>query len=266
MVNKKSSIFSSKNMYFRIMNRVLLEDGRAIDLNAPLDISLPLRFDSTNVRAWYVEPPVCEPVRTQQYTGSVAEGGAVNFRNVFFNPHGHGTHTECLGHITSHVYSVNDVLQYFFFKARLISLLPKRRVNGNKVDFVITADQLEKLDLDTEALIVRTLPNESTKRVRNYSNTNPPYFEAECADVLIKRGIKHLLVDLPSVDREEDGGVLAFHHRFWEVPERPNFERTITELVYVRNEILDGEYLLNLQMAPFVNDASPSRPVLYAIQ
>ena len=76
-------------------------------------------------------------------------------------------------------------------------------------------------------------------------------------------GVKHLLIDLPSVDRESDGGVLAFHHAFWEVPNNPNHERTITEMVYVPTEIKDGNYLLNLQMAPFENDASPSRPVLY---
>jgi hypothetical protein len=37
---------------------------------------------------------------------------------------------------------------------------------------------------------------------------------------------------------------------------------TITELVYVKDEIPDGRYDLNLQTAPFVNDATPSRPLL----
>jgi hypothetical protein len=78
--------------------------------------------------------------------------------------------------------------------------------------------------------------------------------------------IKHLLIDLPSVDRESDGGELAFHHAFWGVPDEPNFQRTITELIYVTNSISDGMYILELQVAPFENDASPSRPVLYALQ
>ena len=77
--------------------------------------------------------------------------------------------------------------------------------------------------------------------------------------------VKHLLVDLPSVDREEDKGELAFHHAFWDVPNKPNLERTITELIFVENKIPDGKYLLEIQMAPFENDASPSRPVLYKI-
>jgi hypothetical protein len=37
-------------------------------------------------------------------------------------------------------------------------------------------------------------------------------------------------------------------------------------MIYVPDEISDGEYLLNLQIAPFVSDASPSRPVLFKIK
>lgn len=248
------------------MDKLSIDQNHFIDLNKPLDISIPLRGDNKNLRAWYVDPPRFEPVITDKYVGAIAEGGSVNFRNVYFNPHGHGTHTECLGHITRDVYSVNDVLQKYFFTATLISILPKRRDNGDKVDFVITKDQLEQFDISTEALIIRTLPNDHTKKSKNYSNTNPPYFDVACADLIKELGVKHLLVDLPSVDREEDGGVLAFHHVFWDVPQKPNFERTITELVFIPNEVKDGKYVLNLQMASFVNDAAPSRPVLYRIE
>jgi hypothetical protein len=78
--------------------------------------------------------------------------------------------------------------------------------------------------------------------------------------------VQHLLIDLPSVDRESDGGALAFHHAFWNVPQNPDFNRTITELIFVDSAIEDGNYILELQVAPFENDASPSRPVLYKIE
>lgn len=208
-----------------------------------------------------------EPVRTEHYTGSVKEGGAVNFRNIFFNPHGHGTHTECLGHITREVHSVNNVLTQFFFRAKLVSILPKRVVQANKeIDFIITPEQLDLENFEGEALIVRSLPNVGAKLHKNYSNTNPPYFDVACVEKLHARGIDHVLIDLPSVDRENDGGALAFHHAFWEVPSNPNFKRTITEMIFVDNSIPDGEYVLELQMAAFQNDASPSRPVLYRVQ
>ena len=65
-----------------------------VDLSQPLDISIPLRTGKENVSAWYVDPIKIEPVRTEQFTGSVEEGGSVNFRDISFNPHGNGTHTE----------------------------------------------------------------------------------------------------------------------------------------------------------------------------
>ena len=105
-----------------------------IDTMNPLDISIALSASDKNPRAWYVNPPSMEPVRTEHYTGSVKEGGAVNFRDITFNPHGHGTHTECLGHITKEVHSVNKVLTNFFFKARLISILPQMVCNRNLIN------------------------------------------------------------------------------------------------------------------------------------
>ncbi|MEX2379104.1 MAG: cyclase family protein [Vicingaceae bacterium] len=235
-----------------------------VDLSKPLDISIPLRAGTENVSAWYVDPIKIEPVRTEQFTGSVEEGGSVNFRDISFNPHGNGTHTECVGHISKKVYSINQNLKQFFFLAEVISVQPEKQANG---DFVITAKQCAALrkSKDAEAIVIRTLPNDEEKKNKQYSSTNPPYIEKEAVVELINSGINHLLIDLPSVDREVDGGVLAAHHSFWEYPENPQMHRTITELIYVADHIKDGEYLLNLQIAPFENDASPSKPVLYKL-
>jgi hypothetical protein len=110
------------------------------------------------------------------------------------------------------------------------------------------------------------MPNDELKMSKDYSNSNPTYFDLDIIPLLDQLGTKHFLVDLPSVDREEDEGKLAFHHAFWNVPENPDYTRTITELIYVPNSVVDGEYLLELQVAAFENDASPSRPVLYRIE
>lgn len=235
-----------------------------VDLSQPLDISIPLRTGKENVSAWYVEPIKIEPVRTEQFTGSVEEGGSVNFRDISFNPHGNGTHTECVGHISEKVYSINQNLKQFFFLAELISIEPKTLSNG---DAVITAEQIStaRKSKDAEAIVIRTLPNDKEKKNKQYSNTNPPYIEKEAVVELVNSGINHLLIDLPSVDREMDEGVLAAHHALWEYPDNTQMHRTITELIYVADVIKDGEYLLNLQIAPFENDASPSKPVLYKL-
>lgn len=242
--------------------KLYLNKHEYINTSEPIDLSIPLSASDKNPIAWYVSPPTMEPVRTKHYTGSVQEGGSVNFRDIYFNPHGHGTHTECLGHITQEVYSINDTLKEFFCEAALISVTPKEVKNAEEIDTIIYPEQLQ-WEGKPEAIIIRTLPNTPSKKNTNYSSTNPTYFDVSCVEKLIQHGIKHILVDLPSVDRENDKGALAFHHAFWGVPMNPNFERTITELIYVPNEVEDGLYVLELQVAAFENDAAPSRPILY---
>lgn len=244
-------------------------ENKIIDLSKPIDISLPLSNTDQNPIAWYIEKPVIEPVTFENWVGKVSEGSATNFNNIFFNPHGHGTHTECLGHITNEFYSINQCLKQFFFMAELVSISPEER-NG---DFVITKNQIENsLNGKTpEAIIIRTLPNFSGKKSKNYSHTNPPYLLEEAAIYIREIGIKHLLIDLPSVDREEDAGKLLAHKAFWNVKNTTILNKyarldcTITELIYVNDSVSNGTYLLNLQIASFENDASPSKPILYAI-
>lgn len=240
-----------------------------VDLSQPIDISIPLSADENNPIAWYIDKPVIEPVKMGDWTGRVSEGASTNFNNIFFNPHGHGTHTECLGHITKDFYSINKTLKQFFFLAEVISVTPE--IQGE--DLVITRSHLEKAlnSKNPEAVVIRTLPNETAKKSRKYSNTNPPYLEEDAALYLRELGVKHLLIDLPSVDREQDEGRLVSHKAFWNVTNVNNLnadarhDATITEMVFVPDAVADGRYLLNLQIASFENDASPSKPVLYKI-
>ena len=240
-----------------------------IDTAKGLDISIPLSNDNKNPLAWYVDKPVFEPVRAEGFVGLVTEGSSTNFRNISFNPHGHGTHTECLGHITEEIHSLNKNLKEAFFTAEVISIISEKRWNEQEQvwDEIISKDQIEKAITSekVEAIVLRTLPNAIEKKHKNYSSTNPPYLDVACVEVLNERQVKHFLIDLPSVDRENDEGKLLFHHAFWQVPQNPQFDKTITEFIYVADEVKDGRYLLNLQTAPFENDASPSRPVLYPI-
>jgi arylformamidase len=273
MVNKIKKLFNrvmKMGKFGQTFKMKLFLDSVAwIDTGSPLDLSIPLRNDELNPRAWYVEMPRFEPVRANGFVGSVKEGGSVNFRDIFFNPHGHGTHTECLGHITPEVFSINRTMDHFLCKALLISIEPERFVHpaDNKEDHIIRLEQLQKYEPEegTEAIVIRTLPNFSSKRTLNYSSTNPAYLDERCIEFFDKFNIRHLLIDTPSVDREEDGGKLAFHHAFWKVPEQPDFKRTITEMIFVSDKIEDGTYILDLQVASFENDAAPSRPVLYTI-
>ena len=239
-----------------------------VDLSKPIDVSIPLTNTDENPIAWYIEKPEIEPVVFGDWIGSEEKGASTNFNNVFFNPHGHGTHTECLGHITREFYSINQSLKQFFFLAELVTIEPEMKGE----DWVITKNQIENSlkGEKPEALIIRTLPNFKVKKSLNYSNTNPPYLSEEAARFICESGIQHLLIDLPSVDKEKDEGKLLAHKAFWnvknvnELNEEARLKATITEMIFVADEIKDGSYLLNLQIASFENDASPSKPILYA--
>lgn len=238
-----------------------------VDLSKPIDLSLPIHDGAGQVRAWWVEPVRMEPVRNGDIEYAVRSGAPVNFRTITFNPHGHGTHTESVGHIAPEVHPVGDQFKRYFFTAQLISVRPEeRRAPDGRSDQVITLEQLRGAvhERPPEALVIRTLPMAS-QTARDWSGTNPPYLQSTACAWLRSIGVKHLLLDLPSVDREEDGGVLAAHHAFWDFPNTMDRERTISELLHVPSEVRDGDYLLELQLPHFMNDAAPSRPVLYAV-
>lgn len=240
-----------------------------VDLNKPLDISMPLKAGKGNASAWYVDGIAIDPVRTDAFTGSVEEGGSVNFRTISFNPHGNGTHTECLGHITSKVYSINQSLKTFFSLVKVITIQPEKGSNDDEFssedDRILSLENIKKeLGNDNvESIVIRTQPNSDDKFHKNWSESNWPQLDKNAAAWFADQGVMNLLIDLPSVDRENDGGKLLSHHAFWQVPDNQRMDATITEMIYVPDEIEDGLYLLELQFAPFENDASPSRPVLY---
>ena len=236
------------------------------DLAQPLDIGIPLREGLETVNCFYAPPMETSPVVAGDFIGSTQQGGPLNFLNIKFNVHGNGTHTECVGHIAKERYTINQSLRQFHFPARLVSLYPEKTEAGDRVVFRHQLENLLEGEAPTPAIVLRTLPNDELKLRTNHSGANPPYLHHEAAAYLVERGVEHLLLDLPSVDREEDGGELAAHHTFWQYPAQPRTHCTITELIYVNNSMPDGLYLLNIQIASFEIDASPSKPVLYSLE
>lgn len=274
-----------------------------IDLADPIDISIPLDFHGRQPNAYGVDRASAEAVRTGGLVGDTRRGGSCNFERVTFVPHCNGTHTECVGHITNERISVRDCLKDAFVPATLVSVDAENAVGSSEsyaVEFgredtvisksgleaalsgvknpVVTAPGSDKMARIATApgavlaLILRTLPNDGGKLTREYGKVMPPYFSSEAMEFIVGLGVKHLLVDTPSIDRMYDEGRLSNHHVFWNV-EPGKFETspntrigaTITELIYVPDEAADGTYLLNLQIAPFVSDAAPSRPLLFRL-
>jgi kynurenine formamidase len=237
-----------------------------VDFSSPLDISLPLVNGESNPNCYNADPVRFQTISSGAFVGSVKQGGSVNYQKVTMTPHGNGTHTECYGHISEdESITINSCLVNFHFLSQLITIGPKLNSDG---DQVIGVNDLSRhvLQQNVKAIVIRTLPNGVEKKLAKYSSSNPPYIDKEVTDMLVDRGIEHLLVDLPSIDREVDGGALKAHKSFWKYPNSPRKQATITELIYVPEFIQDGLYLLNLQITSLEMDASPSKPILYKLE
>ncbi len=248
-------------------------------------MAIPLHFNGAQPVAYGAEKASSKPCEAGEIVGDTRRGGSVNFEQVKLIPHCNGTHTECVGHITHERISVHDCLQDAFVLAGLISVTPEKAsethetyaVELNDDDLLITRKALENYKLQitnfkTDGVIIRTLPNDESKLTKIYLEAIPPFFSTEAMEFISELQIKHLLVDMPSIDRIFDEGKLSNHRIFWNVEpgaysiSADSFvNKTITELIYVPNEIADGKYLLNLQIAPFQADASPSRPILFKL-
>ena len=244
-----------------------------------IDLSIPLRFNGPQPNAYGVPRASSSPCKAGELVGDTRQGGSCNFEQYTFIPHCNGTHTECVGHITKERISVRDCLNDVFMQARLVTVEAEdvgedRVITGRVLANALTPGALAGgTPALQSALIVRSVPNDDRKLTAVYNSDNiPAYFAAEAMEMIVAAGYKHLLVDLPSIDRLFDDGKLVNHRIFWNV-EQGSFETgpetrvnsTITELIYVPGNIADGEYLLNLQIAPFAADAAPSRPVIWPI-
>ena len=236
----------------------------SVDLKNAMDISRPLSNTEENVLAFGVEKPSFVPLGGDGWELSVKNGGGCNCDVITFMPHCHGTHTECIGHITPEQQKINQQLKDFHFFCQVSSFRPTLSSKGQ---FSINRSQIEAvLNVnEIDSFVIRCLPNEDDKASFKYSGTEPVFLEPEATAFLAENGIKHLLLDVPSVDPEFDEGKLAAHKAYWYLNGKPRLDATITELIFVPSRIQDGNYLLNLQIASFENDASPSKPVLYML-
>lgn len=236
-----------------------------VDLSKGISISTPFHPKNHLPKAFFSPDLDIEAVRNDGWIGSTAEGGILNFKNIFINPHGNGTHTECVGHIAKEPYFIKDSLENNHVLGQLFSIQPEKR----QEDTVITLKQVRELHLaeDANCILLRTLPNKPEDKIKDWSGTNPTYIDADAMAYLVENGIEHFMIDTPSVDRENDEGKLLAHKTFWKYPsEQARKQATITEMFYAPAFVSDGLYLVNIQVLPFLMDASPSNIILYKIK
>ena len=255
------------------------------DLDQPLDLAIPLRFDGEQPRFFAERPASAEPMRAGSFSGSVERGASCNCATMTLAPHCHGTHTECVGHVTREAFALTAVTPVAPMLALLVSVTPRARgsvdagAHAAPGDAVIHRDDLAAaaapwLDAPWTALVVRTLPNDPAKRSRAYGGSPcpAPYFLADAMRWIVARGVTSLVCDLPSLDRADDAGRLEAHRIYWGLPrggtcahEAARPRALVTELAFVPDAARDGLYVLDLHVPAFASDAAPSRPVLYPV-
>lgn len=231
-----------------------------------VDLSIPLDPHGPQPGAYGAPLATARPYSGEGFVLDTRRGGSCNCDVLQITPHCNGTHTESVGHITRERFPLSLVHLPLVLRCFAISVAPVgREIRPEAIETALASAPPESL----EALVVRTLPNDPGKRTRRWENDATPYFTPEAMAAIRDRGVRHLLVDLPSLDPLSDGGRLAAHRVFWDVPpnsqELPGEEarrRTVTEMIFVPDDVPDGEYDLTIQTPNVVSDAVPSRPIL----
>ncbi len=270
-----------------------------VDLARPVSLAMELRFEGRGPRHFGAPAASSRPLVLPGFSGSVTSGASCNCSTITLTPHCNGTHTECAGHLTAQPLDAFRIVPPGLIPAMLATVTPELAAAAGETshprpgaqDRLVTRRRLtsalcaadSRSMMPCRALVIRTRPNaadehESPDTGRNgdgapKGGTPPPYLSYEAALWVVERGIEHLVVDLPSVDRLQDEGLLTAHRVFFGLPPgssqldragRP--QCTITELACVPESVADGEYLLSLQVPALAGDAVPSRPLLYTLE
>lgn len=248
-----------------------------------ISLAIPVQFNGAQPACFGSAPATASPLHAGSFVGDVQRGGSCNVPVLTLNPHCNGTHTETISHVVNESITPAHIAPTLV-PCTLLTVKPgvaattsdQYRPALNPNDAVITADMLNKCLADADAnflsaLAIRTLPNTDAKLSMDYHDA--PFFTREAMQYLLSKGVEHLLVDFPSIDRMNDDGHLTVHHLFWNLEEDSHRLRdgarthcSVTELIYVPDSVEDGHYLLSLQVTAFALDVSPSRPLLIPIE
>ena len=248
-----------------------------IDLNQSYDLSIPIDPNKKSPSFYDKEPLKIKYYNDSKKVWEMKKGSTCNIPVINLNIHCGSTHTECRSHITKESLNISEIIKDSFIPTILISVKPTESIgdetyhhNLTNKDLIITKsilkNKLEPYKINNiNGLIIRTLPNlENEVIIKNYNLQHNAFFSNEAIHYLKSLKIEHLIVDLPSIDKFDDGGLLGNHQIFWDIKKEPN-ENTITELAFIKNDIKDGSYLLSLNILNINLDASPSRPMIYPI-
>ena len=235
---------------------------------------------------------VKQTLRMGDFVASTKHNSGCNVDTLSLIPHCNGTHSETVSHIVDDMVSIGHAADVGPHAGPFVAVqitVPVESVSDGENSYrpklepddkIISAESLiqalKSVDAFTHrprALIIRTSPNAGKRSEKYDSDNQPAFFTVEAMQTILELGIDHLLVDIPSIDRIHDEGLLTNHHLFWNVPEGTHNvtettwqHKTITEMIFVSDDLPDGLYLLDLQIPSFTDtDAAPSRPIVFPL-
>lgn len=251
------------------------------DLGQPIPLSIPLQPGGPQPSLFGVPAATARPYQGDGWVGSTRMGGSCNFNDVALNPHCNGTHTETLSHLTHQLHPIGTELHDLLVPATVLTLrpqphpaLPEHYPHAQAGDPVLTAQALlQALEpfapAFRQALVVRTHPHTGYGPHTAYPGPGgemPPFPTLDFTRTVAALGCRHLVLDVPSIDRLLDQGQLLNHRLFWNLPptgheegDHPRRGCTLTEFAYPPATLPDGPCLLSIQVPHWVQDAAPSR-------
>ena len=247
-----------------------------IEHHQPIRLSSRINLNDNSINLYGVAPASGEPLHYGSSVASVSKGGPCNATRINLVPHCHGTHTECIGHILAGECHVADLQFEPFMAATLIRVRLQLIENvkdgynssAQKKDLVITRaaidDALALMKSDyLQALVISTNAPDWLPE-----GESAPYFTHQAMERIAALGVRHLLVDIPSIDRPHDGGRMDNHRVFWGVGygstvEPARADCSVTEMIQVPQDLPSGHYFLSIHLPDISGEALPSMPVLF---
>jgi kynurenine formamidase len=256
-----------------------------VALDRGVSLAIPVEFGSAGPRHFGAGAPQTKPFAVGSFSGSVASGASANCSTFTLTPHCQMTHTESVAHLTREPGDAWRVVPRGMLPAVVVSVTPEPARESSEstdpqpwgTDVLITKRRLRAAwpmvrMADPTAAIIRTLPNDTAKRSRDYSELVPPYLTREAVEWLVEKRIEHLVLDVPSLDRTHDDGHLVGHRLFFGLPpgstargDAARSRATITELAFIPDEVPDGPCVLMLAVPAIGGDAVPSQPIVYPL-
>ncbi len=257
-----------------------------IDLGAPISLARAQRFDGSGPRHFGAPAARARAFTAPGFSGEVRRGASCNCATIELTPHCHGTHTESVAHLVDEPRDVCDLVPLGLLPALVVSVLPQDAAASAEDsdpppqpgDRLLTRHALlagwpATLPFAPRALVLRSAaPGTSDAAETSAAGREAPYLSRQLVRELVARGIEHLVVELPSIDRAHDEGRLCAHRLFFGLPPgstrladavRPDC--SITEYASIPATLADGPCALQLTLPRLAGDAVPSRPLAFRL-